>query len=259
MRMIALIDADIVAYRAAASCEPTKKKPHLEDEGYAVIRARDTMINILEQCRTREYIPFLSGGENFRKIIYPAYKANRDNVPRPVHLQPVREYLIDKWNAKLAIGYEADDALGIHHNENTIICSIDKDLLQLPGRHFNFVKNEHRTITELEARKTIYWLLLVGDTSDNIQGVYGIGPVKASRIVDGHANIETLHEEVRTIYNDDARFNLNLRLITVLRSEDEYDALVKGLNENSVSKSKGSQPSEESGNGDFSPFSTINS
>ncbi len=49
---------------------------------------------------------------NFRYKIYPEYKANRKDLPRPRHLEALKEYLITKWSARIALGMEADDALG---------------------------------------------------------------------------------------------------------------------------------------------------
>src|SRR3990167_8411725 len=103
---IALIDADLVAYRCAASTEKN-------DADIAMIRASRLLTDIITIVDASEIKLYLSGSTNFRKEIYSAYKANRDKLVRPMFLQPVREYLVKEWGAEVSDGYEADDALGI--------------------------------------------------------------------------------------------------------------------------------------------------
>ena len=159
---VALIDGDIVAYRCAA----TVKEDDALDIGNW--RASVMMDEIIADTGVSEYLLFLSGGENFRKTLYPLYKANRADKPRPRALQTVREYLVLDWNAKITDGIEADDALGIAQTEETIICSIDKDLLMIPGKHYNFVKKEFYEVSPTEALRVFYKQLLLGDRSDNV-------------------------------------------------------------------------------------------
>ena len=150
-----LIDADIVIYRCAASCEPSKKKsldhqnPELEfivePEYVAIGRVESLMERILQSCGTTNYSAYLSGGNNFRYKIFPQYKANRKNNKKPTWLNECKHHLYKQWKAEITDGYEADDAIGIMHGVlkgECVVASIDKDLLQLPGNHFNFVKND---------------------------------------------------------------------------------------------------------------------
>ena len=137
--MIALVDGDIVAYRVAAASEDT-------DEEICILRCDKQMQDILYLLKAEQYKVFLSGSGNFRKTLYPEYKANRKDKPKPKHLQLLRTYLTEHWNAVLANGCEADDLLGVHQTDNTVICSIDKDLLQIPGTHYNWVRGEFTSI-----------------------------------------------------------------------------------------------------------------
>lgn len=221
----ALIDADVIAYRCAASCEPTKTtgKEWLEPVNVALLRVEDMMTRILTNTATRQFSTFLSGSDNFRYHVDPEYKANRKKLTRPTHLEDCREHLITRWKGTICNGYEADDAIGMAHNDNTICCSVDKDLLQLPGRHYNPVKDQFLNQSPEDAAKVIWYLMLVGDTSDNVRGVDRIGPVKANRIIAGADSIEDLAEYVRELYNDNERYEQNLHLLRVLRNERDHE------------------------------------
>lgn len=162
----ALLDGDIYAFRAAASSEN-------EEEWIALSRFNDSISKTLQTLQTDNYILFFSGENNFRKKIYPEYKANRKDKPLPKHLNAIRELGVTRWEAKFSHHCETDDMLGINQNENTIICSIDKDLLQIPGRHFNYVKQQERIITPIEGLRLFYIQMVLGDKSDNIFGYDG--------------------------------------------------------------------------------------
>lgn len=175
--MIALLDLDIVGYRSAASCEPNKSKAEREPLEFAIARCDDLMRRILHETNASSYKGFISGPENFRYSIDPTYKANRSDKERPAWLEPVREHLVVNWNAIVSDGIEADDNLGISQTmeyDETVICSIDKDLLQIPGMHYNFVTGVWSHITPLDGWRNFYTQLIMGDKSDNIKGYDGL-------------------------------------------------------------------------------------
>lgn len=210
--MTALIDADIIAFRSAASAE-------YESEEIAILRVEDMMMDILKN--EPDHISFLTGPNNFRRVIYPEYKANRKDKPKPVHLTACRNYLINEYKAIVTDGYEADDALGFHQTDDTIIYSIDKDLKMIPGAHYNFVKKEYSEVTELEGLKSFYRSMLVGDTADNIFGIKGLGPVKAGKIIDPLETEEEMYEAVLDLYSDPQRFLMNADCLWIWRKEGE--------------------------------------
>jgi hypothetical protein len=165
----ALIDGDIVTYRCAAATEN-------DDVNIACWQAGEMMRRILHETNAVSYRCFLTGSGNFRYSIYPDYKANRRDVPRPKHYAAIREYLTAAWNASVTEGYEADDAMGMEQclePEGSIICSIDKDMLMIPGWHYNFVKQEMRLVSPLDGLRHFYWQLIMGDKTDNIPGYDG--------------------------------------------------------------------------------------
>lgn len=177
---IALIDADIMLYRAA-----------FKHEGGDVEDAYDTIDNMFDHIfhvtKCVSYIAFLTGKGNFRKdiAVTKEYKGNRKDMIMPEHLDDLRDYLWDKWSCKIVNGIEADDALGICQTnlDKTIICSIDKDLLQIEGLHYNWNNKEVKYVNKHEAERLLHLQSLMGDSTDNIVGIPKVGKVKADKIL----------------------------------------------------------------------------
>ena len=213
--MKALVDGDIVVYRAAASAEE-------DDVWVAQARADQMMQDIIADTGSTEYSVYLTGKGNFRRELTETYKANRPDT-RPKHWTAVREYLVMQHKAVICNGFEADDQLGVDQDKThgtTVICSIDKDLLQIPGRHYNFVKKIHQEVTHDQGLKALYIQSLVGDRSDNIFGISGIGPVKAEKAL-GVLLPEEYYEACRSLYNDDERFHLNMKLLYIWQKPND--------------------------------------
>lgn len=220
--MLALIDMDIVCYRCAASAEN-------DDVGIAIYRQNELLDQILEMTGATEYKAFLSGKKNFRKQIYPEYKANRKQ-PKPIHLDECRDYAMQEQSAELApINLEADDALGINQGKDTIICSLDKDLLQIPGHHYSWEisgkgwKKPHtfREISELEGLRLFYEQCLKGDRTDNIRGIEKIGDKKAKVLLEPCTTEQQMFNKVREMYGNDEEFLMNANCLWILRNERE--------------------------------------
>ena len=229
---IALIDSDIVAYRSAASCEPSKARAYTEPLEVAIQRADELMHRIMQDTEASSQQSFLTGSNNFRTKINPEYKANRKDKPRPQWLQPVREFLVTQWQAKVEDEQEADDALGIEQCAaelgSTIIVSIDKDLLCIPGRHYNFVTGDFYEQDSISATRHFYYQLLLGDGSDNIFGFDGLArqkvPQKLEHVFNelGSYNDESdMFSFVRGLYNDDKRLLMNGQCLYIRREPDQ--------------------------------------
>ena len=180
----ALIDADSLYFRP---CCRTQKKNEIR-------KLVDKAINgIKENVETNEVYLAVKGHGNFRKDIYPDYKATRREIEPHIKeaLSYAHEYIVDKHNAIMADGMEADDLVSIwayecmDDNIPYAICGIDKDLLQIKGWHYNFVKETSQYIDEDTGNYNLMFQCLVGDTSDNIKALYGVGPKKAERILHG--------------------------------------------------------------------------
>lgn len=208
-----LIDGDIVAYRCAASAE----NDPLE---ISILRTDTLMREILYETGADTYKLFISPDKNFRYDIYPFYKANRTQ-PRPKHLYETKIFLTNTWYAETGNHVEADDMLGINQSNDTIICSIDKDLLQIPGQHYNFVKKEFQTISVFQGLYNFYKQLLMGDRTDNIYGIDGIGPKKADKILAHCTTEDEMFDAVRDAYSNDDLMYLYGRLLWLLRKEGD--------------------------------------
>ena len=138
-------------------------------------------------CTTRV---LLSGPDNFRNDIATVrgYKANRKEDHKPHWYQQIRNYLTEQWDAEVIEGREADDECAIltyQGDGETIICTIDKDLDQVPGWHYDYVKKVFYHTNKDEGHALFYKQVLSGDSTDNIPGAYKVGSAGAARIVDG--------------------------------------------------------------------------
>lgn len=126
-----------------------------------------------------------SGSNNWRKLVYPPYKAFRVVQRRPIAFKFVKEWFIKNADCRMSDGLEADDLLGIiatSHDSATIIVSIDKDLQSVPGFLYNPDKQrEPRLVSKSEADWFHVYQTLMGDKTDGYPGCPGIGPVKAYR------------------------------------------------------------------------------
>ena len=219
--MICLIDADIIGYRCSAVTES-------EPEVTALYQVDEMMKRILHNTEATRYKAFLTGPGNFRYNINPQYKANRKDKPKPQHLKACQQFIVDNWNGVWCEGIEADDALGIEQDKiqkeegyNTTIATIDKDLLMIPGYHYNFVKEEMQEVDYLQGIKHFYKQMLIGDAADNIKGVDKIGPVKAAKLIDHLETEEEMYLAVCELYKDTERFDMNADCLWIFRNEGE--------------------------------------
>ena len=235
--MIALLDGDIYAFRSAASSEN-------DDLGIAIYRCEEMIDNTLSQTGADEFKIFLSGDNNFRYKIYPEYKAHRKEE-KPRHLKDVKQHLIEKYNAEVSDGCEADDLLGIAQDKygedhwtgaskySTIICSLDKDLRMIPGKHYSFEISgtsplgkkwvrpmEILEVSPEDALKTFYTQLLTGDPADNIKGAAGIGKVKAAKILQDLYTEKDMFEAVEAYYSSEEELRMNGQCLWIFRKPD---------------------------------------
>jgi DNA polymerase-1 len=186
------------------------------------------MTDILRETGTEEYKAFLTGENNFRYKVFPEYKAFRLNKPKPIHLAACNKHLVENWKAVVTDGYEADDALGIeqmalsHETDATCIASIDKDLLTIPGKHYNFVKKEWHLVSPSQARHRFYTSLIVGDSADGIKGAIGIGPKKAETILMGCETEEEYYSSCLNFFSCEEELLLNARCLYIWQKENDW-------------------------------------
>ena len=155
---------------------------------------------------------FITGKGNFRSDLATIrkYKGNRSEFDRPTHYEEIRRYLKETWNALEVSGQEADDEIGIRayeineqsSDQEAVIVSIDKDLDMIAGYHYNWVNKTKYKISAAEGIFNFYIQMLVGDNTDNIPGIRGIGPKKALALLDGLSKEKALYSAVRDCWHE---------------------------------------------------------
>jgi hypothetical protein len=257
---IALVDGDILPYKVGYAVEqseyetedgefhatPGKAKQHCEANGldpakiakyteaeplnHALYLVRNILRLVEDKTGASEIRVYLSGKRNFREKVatIKPYKGNRP-AGKPLHHAAIRKYLIKQYNAEVVEDIEADDALGIAQFSSapasTTICTIDKDLNMIPGRHYNWDKNTLYSVGEYEAIRNFYMQLCTGDSTDNIQGIPNIGPKGAETIVDGCKTEQEMFYNVLAAYRehglDDGAFVETGQLIWIQRKKGD--------------------------------------
>jgi 5'-3' exonuclease len=209
---LAIIDADSIVWITAYNCQEDPSK--LEETVDKFVE------NILKGSKADYYLGFLGSKESkatFRHKIAVTrpYKGKRKEAPEFIkELGPkVTEILVNKYNFYVVNPeIEADDACTICHSQTwvsidgnlpevinrelsmeelaivtnitTILCAIDKDLQQVKGLHYNYNNHEEFYLDSDQARKKLWMQILTGDSTDNIEGIPGIGPKKAEKILE---------------------------------------------------------------------------
>jgi hypothetical protein len=215
----ALIDADILNYRIGfATNEEAESVAIRTMAGFL----EDLLLFDLPEVQTWEL--HLTGKNNFRNqyAVTVPYKGNRTSE-KPVHYHLLREYLSLSWGATINEGIEADDMLAIRATElgdESIIVTLDKDLNQVEGWHYNFVKKTKYFVDKDEGLLNFYKQFLTGDVVDNIKGVKGIGEAKADKLLRDKTEAEMWGIIVEKLGEDRALENGHL--LYMLRTRDDF-------------------------------------
>jgi len=220
-----LIDGDIIAYRAAFSTE----QMGLSDTKAKVDDLIEFILDktVLFPEIGLDYVVYLTGKGNFRHDIAKShvYKGNRKSVQKPRHLQTARDHMESKYQAIISQGEEADDLIAMEAAKldyKACVASIDKDMLQIPCWHFNIVRGDYIKVEPFGGIKFFYKQILTGDRADNIVGLWKVGEVKASKILDGADTEDELWDRVIKAYDgDEERVIENARLLWLRREEAE--------------------------------------
>ena len=228
---LAALDGDILAYRAA----------HWADvEGIDELESRlnhdikqwtpegiDNIIICLSCPRSK----------NYRRDFWPEYKAHRDKLHSPDSLDYALEIVYSSSSLVRCVDrLEADDLMGmISSSDQGVSVTIDKDLRSVPGWHWNPDKEDKPTfISEEDADMFFYTQWMTGDSTDNIPGLWRVGPKKAEKILSNTPKeewssfiLEMYKEEQRPenkqIDMDPEEFALAMaRCVRILR-KGEYD------------------------------------
>lgn len=180
----ALIDADIVAFQAAARHETWTDFGRTVGDLSEAQADVDEMIDKLMAMTgsTKSILALTCKQKNFRKDILPTYKGNRAGTVdrRPEMLQSMKDYMALNYHTDVRIGLEGDDVLGIlqGNHMDTIIISEDKDLRTIAGSLYAPHRPEvgEIEITKLQADQFLCFQAIVGDSTDGYKGAVGVGP-----------------------------------------------------------------------------------
>ncbi len=259
---IALIDADTIAYTACFSVETKAEvlsedlysddeflklinNPNYDTTTHAVYntcpkealaKAEEKIQRILDKtgCAGAE-LHFSSGRNNFRYSVSSIYKATRTSRP-PVGLKKLKLDLAARFKGAIHTKHEADDAVVYLKNKNPdkyILCAVDKDVLNsVEGKNFNYYESNSYSISmkwvHIDERTALTWRFLqtiMGDKTDNVIGLKGLGPVKAAKVLWGCNTHKELWKAVCEAYiakgrtEDEALMNLNLVDMRLLQDD----------------------------------------
>jgi DNA polymerase-1 len=178
-----------------------------------------TMLSKVVRDEQPDYLAvvFDSKAKTFRHEMYPEYKANRDTPPEELAEQfPYFEPLVEAFNivSLRQDGYEADDIIGTlakmgeQEGMTVTIVSGDKDMMQLITPHVHmldtmkdkrFEKPEVMDKFGVPPEQVIEVMGLMGDSSDHIPGVKGVGPKTATELIQKYGSIEKLYKNIEKI------------------------------------------------------------
>lgn len=234
MRKTLLVDGDILLYKFGFGGQ--SEYQFGEDTAIAVEEMKnlspmvDEFLNGLrERTKAGELLICLTSPNCFRYDILPTYKHNRKNNSKPLLYQELKDYLLSEYPCKLKERLEADDIMGILATkapDRYIVGSIDKDLQQIPGWHFNWSKDtKPRRVSKEEADLFFYRQCLSGDPVDGFSGVPGIGKKKADKVLEAVEDgnyWSAIKAEYEKKGLDESYALTQARMARILRAED-YD------------------------------------
>jgi 5'-3' exonuclease len=257
--MLALIDGDVVAYNACKPRWQTKAVngvvlrnldehgrhiplEYSDEENKKYLREswdnfQIDLEEIISATFATDYLMTVKGDDNYRYKLFPDYKANRTkNVQSELNkfVPTLRKLSVSAGMSIEATGREADDLLRIWAlqaraaGDPFIVCSIDKDLMMIPGLHYRMKEKEIIEVTVEDAKRRYYEQILKGDPTDNIPGAPGIGDVKAKKLLKDCTTDEEFQEVIVECYMGrlgDSWYNdllCNIKLIHLQTAPDDF-------------------------------------
>lgn len=171
----------------------------VEEPLQALETLKRSIQNIVKGSQCNRFKVVLSGDTNFREDIatIQKYKGNRDDSVKPHHFEYLRDWLKEMPYTIISDNEEADDVLSKAMMQGHVGATIDKDLNNTPGLHYNFNTNERYEVDALTASYNFYRQMLVGDRADNIPGIKGVGAVTAHKLL---TDCKTANEMEDVIY-----------------------------------------------------------
>ncbi len=221
-----LIDADLLAYSMAAWAQDNQGD--VSDMAY---RIESTLSDWIDRaCCTTAFACFsCSREDNFRRDHYPLYKSNRSDE-YPALLDVAKKIVSDNCQRTVLIPrLEADDVMGIMLTNgkvlNPVCITSDKDLRSVPGWHFSPGKQDFPSEVSVEsADRLFYQQWLTGDRVDGFNGIKGVGPKTADKILSEGLSRAQMECDILAAYQGEGYTReealAQARCARILRAED---------------------------------------
>ncbi|MCB0419492.1 MAG: DNA polymerase I [Bdellovibrionales bacterium] len=216
MKKLYLVDVSSMFFRAFFAVPRLSTKSGLPTN--ALVGFLNMTVKLLKEEKPDFMVYCMDRKEpSFRKDLFTDYKANRTEMPED--LVPQLPY-ISKITESLGIphldklGFEADDVIGSltrmgrEAGLEVVIVSGDKDFAQLVGPHVSILDTMKNVIYDsqgvvekwgIHPEQMIDYLALVGDSSDNIPGVKGVGPKGAQKLLAEFKTLDGIYENIEKI------------------------------------------------------------
>ena len=209
MKTLLLVDGSSYLYRAFHAMPDLRNR---QNEPTGAIQGVLNMLRRLHKEYPADYSAciFDAKGKTFRDDIYPAYKANRASMPDDLRAQvaPLHEAIKAMgWPLIMEEGVEADDVIGALAKQaeregiRVIISTGDKDIAQLVNEHVTIVNTMSNEVLDiagvtnkfgLPPERIVDYLILIGDTSDNVPGVEKVGPKTAVKWLTQYGTLDNI-------------------------------------------------------------------
>ncbi len=185
----------------------------------AVFGFFSTLISLLEKNKPDSFAVVMdSPVPTFRHHMYPEYKANREKAPDDLQEQvPIIKEFLDVLGLPVLAreGYEADDLMACAARKGSLegfscyIISADKDLMQTVTENVHMLRPEKGEYVDIGPEQVsmkigvrpdqiVDYLSLVGDSSDNIPGVRGIGPKTAVTLLEKFETLDGIYDNINS-------------------------------------------------------------
>ena len=196
---VALIDADFLKYLVVYDIAKELDKRYKDRHGILIekINGRLSEIMPMVQCKARVFLWSGKAKDGFRMALCreKKYKGNRSGrEPEYPEMYDdmnfVSDYINEQHHNLKFDDLEADDLCSMLQNKDTFIYSKDKDLLTVPGYHWDMNINDWIVVQEDDAWRRLMYQTLGGDSGDNILGLrgYGLSKVVKGELKEGKVN-----------------------------------------------------------------------
>ena len=240
MKTLLLVDGSSYLYRAFHALPDLRNR---NNEPTGAIHGVLNMLRRLHKDYQADYSAcvFDAKGKTFRDELYPAYKAHRPAMPHDlaVQIEPLHACIRAMgWPMLIIDGVEADDVIGtlakqaVESNMQCIISTGDKDIAQLVNTQItlvntmsNEVLNEAGVVDKfgVAPERMLDYLMLIGDTADNVPGVHKVGPKTAVKWLTQYGSLDNIiahADEFNGVIGDNLRealdwFDTARQLITI--------------------------------------------